>query len=84
MEMFSDLVPNTTTFSVGFYEGRQSKKRWLYCQDDLDGMYGTRDGGEITLWCEGKKNGLAITDTCSLNEAENDCTREDGTRPSGR
>ena len=57
MENFSDPVPNTTYFNVGFYGGRQSNKRWLYCQDDFDGMYGTRDGGEITHWCEGKKNG---------------------------
>ena len=59
MENFGDQVPNTTCidFSVGFYERRQSKKRWLYCHDDLDTMYSDRNGGELTLWCEGRKNG---------------------------
>ena len=55
-------MPNTIDFSVGFYEGRQSKKRWVYCQDDLDAMYSDRNGGELTLWCEGRKNG-ATTDS---------------------
>lgn len=56
METFGDHVPNTTDFNIGYYDGKQSKKPWLCCQDDVDDMYSDRDGGENTLWCDGRKN----------------------------
>ena len=57
MEKLGDHVPETINFSVGYFEGKQSKKRWLCCQEDLESMYRThKNGDEITLWCEAKTN----------------------------
>ena len=39
MEEFEDQVPPTTHFSVGYFEGWQSTKKWLASQDDLTAMY---------------------------------------------
>ena len=38
MEKLGDQVPETINFNIGYFEGRQSKKRWLCCQD-LNAMY---------------------------------------------
>ena len=39
MEEFSEHVPKTLEFNVGYFSGRQSAKYWLMCQEDLNGMY---------------------------------------------
>ena len=39
MEEFEDHVPPTTCFSVGYFAGRQSTKKWLITQEDLTAMY---------------------------------------------
>ena len=40
MEEFEEQLPETTRFSLGYVEGRQSStKRWLCCEEDLDAMY---------------------------------------------
>ena len=55
MEKFGDQLPDTVHFSIGYFEGRQSKKRWLCCQDDLEAMYKYfGNGAEVTLWCDAK------------------------------
>ena len=57
MEKLGNHVPETINFNVGYFEGKQSKKRWLCCQEDLESMYRThKNGDEITLWCEAKTN----------------------------
>ena len=38
IEAFSDHVPNTVDFSVGYYEGSQQSKVWLVTADDLKKM----------------------------------------------
>ena len=56
MEKMDKHVPDTVHFSIGYYQGRQSKKRWLCCHDDLLVMYEcNKEGGEISLWCDGRK-----------------------------
>lgn len=55
METLRDQVPKTINYNLGYFEGRQSKKRWLFSQDDLSAMYQCfKDGGEITLWCDAR------------------------------
>lgn len=56
MEKLWDQVPETINFNIGYFEGRQSKKRWLFCEGDLDAMYKCyKDGGEISLWCDSRQ-----------------------------
>ena len=57
MEKLGDHVLEAINFNVGYFEGKQPKKRWLCCQEDLESMYKThKNGDEITLWCEAKTN----------------------------
>ena len=60
MEAFEEHVPPTTRFTVGFFEGRQSAKRWIFTQEDLEAMYVslTKKGQktEICLWCDGRSD----------------------------
>ena len=54
MDEFQQHVPATTTFDVGYYEGKQQSKIWLVTSDDLDKLYELYPkGGEVFLWCEG-------------------------------
>ncbi len=39
IEEFEDEVPPTTHFSVGYFEGRQSTKKWRVTQVDLNATY---------------------------------------------
>ena len=41
MEEFKDKLPETTDFKVGYFYGKQSAKRWIVIQEDLDAMYKT-------------------------------------------
>lgn len=48
-------MPETTKFSLGYIEGRQSTKRWICCEDDLNAMYtayASCPHKEILLWCD--------------------------------
>ena len=57
MEEFEDQVLPTTRFSVGYFEGRQSTKKWLVSQDDLTAMYySLKKSGktDVYLWCDGR------------------------------
>ena len=54
MEEFDDQVPPTTRFSVGYFAGRQSTKKWLVTQEDLTAMCAElRQAGknDVCLWC---------------------------------
>lgn len=60
MEEFEDQVPPTTRFSVGYFVGRQSMKKWLVTEDDLDAMYSelkVADKNDVCLWCDGCSEG---------------------------
>ena len=55
MENFGDHLPDTIHFNIGYFEGRQSKKRWLCCQEDVEAMYKSfGNKAEITLWWDAK------------------------------
>ena len=41
MEEFGDQIPPTTSFSLGYFAGRQSIKYWIYTEEDLRAMYST-------------------------------------------
>ena len=48
-------VGRSINFDIGYFEGKQSKKRWLCCQEDLKAMYKNhRNGDEIMFWCEAR------------------------------
>ncbi len=64
MDEFCDDVPASTRFSVGYFEGKQSKKLALVNRDDLRAMYSSSHGGEIQLWCD-------APDTSSSDKKEN-------------
>lgn len=40
------------SLDVGYYEGSQHSKIWLYSASDLEAMY-QKYPGDITLWCDG-------------------------------
>jgi len=53
MEELEDKLPPTTKFSVGYFaDGKQTMKKWLVMQQDLEDMY-TLDSTEFLLWCDG-------------------------------
>ena len=39
MEQFENQLPITLTFNIGYYDGRQSEKRWICDKEDLEAMY---------------------------------------------
>ena len=39
MEQFENQLPTTLTFNTGYCDGRQSEKRWICDEDDLEAMY---------------------------------------------
>ena len=48
-------IPDSGDFNVGYFEGRQQKKKWLASPDDLKAMYACFEGKpRISLWCDGK------------------------------
>lgn len=56
MEEFEDQLPPTTRFSVGYFIGRQSTKKWIVTQEDLEAMYTELQKSkkkQVCLWCDG-------------------------------
>ena len=48
MDEFQQHVPATTTFDVGYYEGKEQSKIWLVTLDDFDKLYELYPkGGEV-------------------------------------
>ena len=47
-------VPDSMTFSVGYFEGAHHRKTWIISQEDLHAMYNKYSAGPITLWCDGR------------------------------
>ena len=55
MDSFSEYVPSSPTFQIGYLEGRGNQKRWIVKQEDLRVMYESfNPGDDIKLWCESK------------------------------
>ena len=54
VEEFKDVVPDSFSFSVGYFEGQNHSKIWLVTREDFSTMYGKYPKGEITLWCDGR------------------------------
>ena len=50
IDEFSDEIPNTLDFELGWCEG--SSRKWLVVPEDLAQMYATCGGTEISLWCD--------------------------------
>ena len=61
MEELEESVPQSTRFTIGYYEGQT--KRWI-CNDDdlivLYEVYAKCPRKEILLWCEGRKRELDL------------------------
>lgn len=78
MEEFGDYVPESTRFSIGYYEGQT--KRWICAEDDLSGLYDVyskQPGKEIVLWCEGRQNDQDSGDDSS-SKAKRKKIKDDG------
>ena len=63
VEEFKDQVPETLNFSVGYFVGKQSTKKWVVSQEDLECMYtAVRQAGktDICLWCDGRQEAKDI------------------------
>ena len=49
-----DQVPSSPEFALGYYDGSQQAKVWLYTTEDLAATYSRYPkGGAINLWCDG-------------------------------
>ena len=53
MQEFKDELPETTDFNVGYFYGKQSAKRWIVTQEDLDAMYKT-EKDKFLLWADAR------------------------------
>lgn len=78
MEEFEDYVPDSTRFSIGYYEGQT--KRWICAEDDLSRLYEvySNQDKEILLWCEGRRNDQDLGDDSSTRKAKRKKTKGDG------
>ena len=56
IDEFQQQVPNSVSFSIGYFERRQQTKLWLVTNDDLKSMYSKYPEGEGTLWCDGRSD----------------------------
>ena len=54
IEELMEQVPDSITFSVGYFEGAHHRKAWIISQEDLHAMYNKYSTGPITLWCDGR------------------------------
>ena len=51
-----DDIPDNEEYNLGYFEGKQQKKKWLVNPSDLDAMYACFEGKKwISLWCDGKQ-----------------------------
>ena len=76
MEEFEKQVPSTLNFSVGYFEGRQSTKKWLVSTEDLHAMYfAFQQSGkaDIFLWCDGVCDEGEVTPARKRKRPNDDC-----------
>ena len=53
-EQFDEQVSSSPEFALGYFDGSQQAKVWLYTAEDLVAMYSKYPkGGAINLWCDG-------------------------------
>ena len=51
-----DEISDNDEYSLGYFEGKQQKKKWLVSSSDIDAMYGYFEGKpRISLWCDDKQ-----------------------------
>ena len=64
-EQFGDQVPDCE-FALGYFDGSQQAKVWLYTSEYLVAMYNKFPrGGTINLWCDGNhSNGVGQKGRC--------------------
>ena len=53
MSLFKDQLPETTDYRVGYFYGKQSAKRWLITQEDIDEMYESGKN-KLLLWADAR------------------------------
>ena len=53
MEEFSDQLPEAMDYQVGYFHGKQSAKRWIMTQEDLNLMYESKKEN-ILLWADAR------------------------------
>ena len=70
---FAENMPSGEDFNVGYYDGSQHSKVWLFTTDDLQSMY--PKGGNISLWCDGKSSETSRHKR--KNDEGNSSTRQD-------
>ena len=76
MEEFEKQVPSTLNFSVGYFEGCQSTKKWLISTEDLHAMYfAFQQSGktDILLWCDGVCDEDEVTPARKRKRPNDDC-----------
>lgn len=50
-----DVIPDSDDYNLGYFEGKQQKKKWLVSSFNLDAMHTSFEGKQkISLWCDGK------------------------------
>ena len=52
IDEFEEQVPQSTTFSIGYFAGHTSTKHWVYTEEDLRMMYINCATPDIMLWCD--------------------------------
>ena len=76
-------MPSSPEFTLGYYDGSQQAKVWLYTTEDLVTMYSKYPkGGVINFWCDGvyladrgsqkRKRGEASVEQSSHRKAKED------------
>lgn len=83
---FENEITDEGDYNLGYFEGKQQKKKWLVSQSDLQTMYELYHGkAQICLWCDGKdpmddedqpnpakKRKKKVTADNSINEKEDE------------
>ena len=72
IDELKEHVPSTTSFDVGYFEGKQQSKIWLVTSEDIKKLYDLHPkGGEVLLWCDGaSESGSEGRSTKRSKEAE--------------
>ncbi len=75
MEELQSHVPETTKFTIGYQERRNSTKRWICCKEDIQAMYEAYKDcpkKEILLWCDGQNADEENEDSQSIKRRKID------------
>ena len=76
-DTFTENVPDSLEFEIGYFEKPGNSKRWIETVDDVEAMYCSNQSDDTyTLWCDGRKEGscsgelLKRKNTCDSDTAE--------------